>query len=75
MTLLYCLRSEGQRLFSSLPDTGDTFVSAVAVLQKHFTPKVNVVVERNVFRQRKQAPHETITKYVAVLCFKVWLYQ
>lgn len=61
------LEPEGQRLFHSLPDTGDTFASAVAALERHFTPKVNVVAERHVFRQRKQAPHETITQYVAAL--------
>lgn len=50
-TLLHCLGAEGQRTFYSLPDTGDTFDSAVAALEKHYTPKVNVVVERHAFRQ------------------------
>lgn len=66
-TLLHCLGAEGQRTFYSLPDTGDSFDSAVAALEKHYTPKVNVVVERHAFRQRRQAPHETIAQYVAVL--------
>lgn len=59
VTLLHYLGSEGQQLFYSLPDTGNIFATAVAALEKHFTPKVNVV-ERHVFRQRKQVPHETI---------------
>ncbi|XP_048842528.1 uncharacterized protein LOC125715236 isoform X3 [Brienomyrus brachyistius] len=66
-TLLHCLGTEGQRTFYSLPDTGDSFDSAVTALEKHYTPKVNVVVERHTFRQRKQAPHETIIQYAAVL--------
>uniref|UniRef100_A0A8C6V5S1 Gypsy retrotransposon integrase-like protein 1 n=1 Tax=Neogobius melanostomus TaxID=47308 RepID=A0A8C6V5S1_9GOBI len=66
-TLLHCLGTEGQRLFYSLPETGDTIASAVTALEKYFTPKVNVVVERHLFRKRKQAPHETIVQYVAAL--------
>lgn len=65
--LLYSLGFEGQRIFYSLPDTGDTFPSAVAALEKHFTPKVNVVVKRHAFRKRTQAPHKTIAQYVATL--------
>lgn len=66
-TLLHCLGAEGQRTFYSLLDTGDSFDSALAALEKHYTPKVNVVVERHAFRQRRQAPHETIAQYVAVV--------
>ncbi|CAL9696624.1 unnamed protein product [Knipowitschia caucasica] len=44
-TLLHCLGTEEQCLFYTLPETGDTMASAVTALQKHFTPKVNVVVE------------------------------
>lgn len=67
-TLLHCLSAEGQRIFYSLPDTGDTFNTAVAALEKYFTPKVNAVVERYNFRKRIQAHHETISQYVAALC-------
>uniref|UniRef100_A0A671Q3I5 Uncharacterized protein n=1 Tax=Sinocyclocheilus anshuiensis TaxID=1608454 RepID=A0A671Q3I5_9TELE len=55
-TLLHCLGREGQRIFYALPETGDTYASAISALQKHFTPKVNVVVERY-----------TIAQYVAAL--------
>lgn len=57
----------GPRTFYSLPDTGDTFDSAAAALEKHYTPKANVVVERHAYRQKRQAPHETIAQYAAVL--------
>lgn len=48
---LHCLGAEGQQTFYSLPDTGDLFDSAVAALEKHYTPRVNVVVEHHAFRQ------------------------
>ena len=66
-TLLHCLGAEGQRLFYSMPDTGDSYASAVTALKKHFTPTVNVVVERHKFRQRAQLPQESITDYVNAL--------
>lgn len=66
-TLLHCLGAEGQRNFYSLLDTGDSFDSAVAALEKHYTPKVNVAVERHAFRQQRQAPHETIAQYVTMI--------
>uniref|UniRef100_A0A672KEJ7 Retrotransposon gag domain-containing protein n=1 Tax=Sinocyclocheilus grahami TaxID=75366 RepID=A0A672KEJ7_SINGR len=66
-TLLHCLGTEGQRIFYALPETGDTYASAISALQKHFTPKVNVVVERYAFRKRAQFPHKTIAQYVAAL--------
>lgn len=66
-TLLHCLGAKGQRIFCSLPDTGDTVVTVVTYLEKYFAPKKNVIVERHAFRQRRQAPHETVAQYVAVL--------
>ncbi|XDV20064.1 hypothetical protein PO909_025446 [Leuciscus waleckii] len=67
-TLLHCLGPEGQRIFYALPETGDTYVSAVSALEKHFTPKVNVVVERYAFRKRAQFPHETIVQLWRATC-------
>lgn len=67
-TLLRCLGAEGQSVFYSLPDTGDTMATAVTALEKYFTPKVNAVVERHAFRKTKQTLHESIVQYMAVLC-------
>ncbi len=66
--MFHCLSTEGQRLFYLLLETGDNFTSAVAALEKCFKPKVNVVVERHAFRKCAQAPHETVTQYVAASC-------
>lgn len=49
--LLHFLETERQRIFYSLPNTGDTFASAVAALKQHFLLKVNVVVGRQAFRK------------------------
>ncbi|KAK6493672.1 hypothetical protein HHUSO_G25 [Huso huso] len=65
--LLHCLGTEGQRIFYTLPDTDRTYGSAVTALEKHFSPKINVVAERHKFRQRAQRPDETITQYTAAL--------
>nr|XP_055067975.1 uncharacterized protein K02A2.6-like [Misgurnus anguillicaudatus] len=65
--LLHCLGTEGQRLFYTLPDTGDTLDSAMAALQTYFNPKINVVAERHSFRKRAQAPSESVLQYVAAL--------
>ncbi|XP_026202834.1 uncharacterized protein LOC113153427 [Anabas testudineus] len=65
--LLHALGTEGQRLFYALPNTGDTYASAVEGLKQHFVPKVNVIAERHKFRQRAQRPDETVQDYLAVL--------
>uniref|UniRef100_A0A3Q0QR71 Retrotransposon gag domain-containing protein n=1 Tax=Amphilophus citrinellus TaxID=61819 RepID=A0A3Q0QR71_AMPCI len=61
------LGTEGQRLFYTLPNTGDTFAAAVTALKEHFVPKVNVVAERHKFRQRAQRPDETVNQFLASL--------
>lgn len=63
-TLLHCLGAEGQQIFYALPDTSETYDTAVAALKRQFIPKVNVVVERHTFRKRVQAAHENIQQYV-----------
>lgn len=65
--LLHCLGTEGQQIFYTLPDTGDTLDSAIAALQTHFNPKINVVAERHAFRKRTQATSESVLHYVAAL--------
>ncbi|KAJ8362815.1 hypothetical protein SKAU_G00116460 [Synaphobranchus kaupii] len=65
--LLHCLGTEGQRLFYTLPNTGDSFTAAVTALTAHFIPKVKIIVERHAFRKRAQGPQETVLQYVAAL--------
>uniref|UniRef100_A0A3B3WSA7 CCHC-type domain-containing protein n=1 Tax=Poecilia mexicana TaxID=48701 RepID=A0A3B3WSA7_9TELE len=65
--LLHALGTEGQRLFYTLPNTGDTFTTAIAALKEHFVPKVNVIAERHKFRQRAQRPDETVNQFLASL--------
>lgn len=65
--LLHALGTEGQRWFYTLPDSGNTYTTAVAALKKHFVPAVNVVAERHKFRQRTQRTDETINQFLAAL--------
>lgn len=65
--LLQCLGPEGQRIFYDLPDQGTTFDQAMAALEKHFVPKVNVIAWRHKFRHRLQRADETASQYVAAL--------
>lgn len=65
--LLHCLGTEGQRLFYTLPNQGETLEAAVDALRAHFSPRRNIVGERHAFRKRAQAPHESVLQYVAAL--------
>ncbi len=66
-TLLHCLGVEGQRIFYALPDTGETYDTAVAALKKQFMPKINVVVERHTFRKDCK-PHTKTYNSTLLLC-------
>lgn len=44
VVLLNSLRTEGQKIFNTLPNAGNNKDNAVAALKAHFTPTVNVVV-------------------------------
>ena len=65
--LLHCLGTESQRVFYTLTDVDTTYDSAVGALRAHFSPAINVVVERHKFRLRVQKRHETVAEYVGVL--------
>jgi len=65
--LLHALGTEGQRLFYTLPDTGNTYTTAVTALKRYFIPAVNVVAERHKFRQRTQRADETMNQFLAAL--------
>ncbi|KAF7653351.1 hypothetical protein LDENG_00084010, partial [Lucifuga dentata] len=45
----------------------DDVASAITVLRAHFTPTVNVLVERHAFRERVQGSQESIVQYIAAL--------
>ncbi|GAA6095241.1 uncharacterized protein LOC112144321 [Tachysurus ichikawai] len=65
--LLHCLGTEGQRIFLTLTDVGTSYKSACDALQAFYVPKVNVVAERNKFRQRAQRHGESTIQYVTAL--------
>lgn len=41
--LFHALGTEGQRLFYTSPNAGDSYASAIAALKDHFVPKVDVI--------------------------------
>ncbi|KAI4903715.1 hypothetical protein NFI96_030773, partial [Prochilodus magdalenae] len=65
--LIHCLGTEGNRIYSTLPLENDDYEGSVKALEKHFSPKLNIVAERYRFRQRAQAVGESIDHYVAAL--------
>ena len=77
--LLHCLGAEGQRVFHTLPPSstsGDStpsateqcsYSEALARLDNHFTPALNVVAERYRFRQRGQRHDESVEDYISSL--------
>ena len=48
-------------------DTETTFNDCLAALDNYFTPKVNVPLERHVFRQMEQMEGENIDQFVCRL--------
>lgn len=44
-----------------------SYVEAVSVLKKHYTPKRSLVAERYRFNQRQQAPHESVADFIVEL--------
>ncbi len=65
--LLCFIAYRGTLAFLLVAETGDSFTSAVAALEKCFKSKVNIAVERHAFKKWAQALYETITQYVAAL--------
>ncbi len=63
--LIHCLGTEGQRIFYTLTVANDGYETALTALRAFFVQKVNVVAERNKFRQRAQRFGEPIVQYVA----------
>ena len=55
---------EVQDNFAILADTGATDDEAVASLNTHFQPQVNVTFQRPVFRRECQKADETVSQFV-----------
>jgi len=69
-TLLYCIGSEGERVFTSFKlseDDGKKFDTVVERFNAYFVPKVNVIHERAQFHSRSQKHEENIEAYVRAL--------
>lgn len=65
--LIYCLCTEGQRLFYTLTVADDKYDTALKSIENFFIPQVNIVAERYRFRQRSQRPGETTDQFAAAL--------
>lgn len=64
--LLHCAGPEVQDIFLTLTDTGgdDEYDAAVTALTNYFTPKVNAVHSRHLFRSTLPKQGETVHQYV-----------
>ena len=58
---------EVQDISATLADTGATDDEAVAALNAHFQPQVNVTFQRHVFRRECQKADETISQFAVRL--------
>ena len=58
---------EVQDNFATLADTGATYDEAVAALNAHFQPQVNVTFQIPVFRSESQKVDETVLQFVVRL--------
>ena len=56
-----------QDVFATLADTGATYDEAVAALNAHFQPQVNVTFQRHVSRRECQKANETVSQFVVRL--------
>ena len=70
--LLHTAGEEVQDVFATLADTGATYDEAVAALNAHFQPQVNLTFQRTtsrrpVFRRECQEADETVPQFVVRL--------
>ncbi len=65
--LIHCLGTEGQRSYSTLLFTVNTYDESVLALITYFSLKLNVVAKRYHFRQRAQVAGVSTDHYVAAL--------
>ena len=68
--LLYLAGPEVNKIFETLPETGEEkgFALAVKKLSEYFSLKKNVLYEIHVFRQAKQNQEETLDQFYTRLC-------
>ena len=68
-TLLYCMgdRSEDIHATFDFSEKSGTFDDVFEKFDSYFTPRKNVVFERDMFHQRKQLPFETIDTFIIAL--------
>ena len=68
--LLYLAGPEVDKIFETLPETGENkdYALAVKKLSEYFAPKKNVLYEIHVFRQAKQNQEETLDQFYTRLC-------
>ena len=68
-SVLYYFTRPGRRqeLFNTFTDTGETYATALKMLDDYFAPKKNVDFETFQFQQAVQQEGETIDQYVAHL--------
>ena len=64
--LIHCLGLEGQRIFKTLGHAPD-YKTCVELLSAHFAAPKNVIMQRILFRQRKQRVGESVHQYIADL--------
>ena len=67
MLLLHTAGEEVQDVFATRADTGATYDEAVASLNAHFQPQVNVTFQRHVSRRECQKADETVSQFVVRL--------
>lgn len=65
--LIHSIGAEAQRIFYMLPVASESYADAVKALKAYFVPKLNVVAERNKFRQRSQKTGESTAEFAAAL--------
>lgn len=73
--LLHCAGLDVQDIYFTLEeqqdpsqdDTDDEYKKSLDILTKHFTPQVNTLYERHVFRNMQQNDNETVAQFVVRL--------
>ena len=67
MLLLHTAGEEVQDSFATLADTAATYDEAVAALNAHCQPQVNVTFQRHAFRPECQKADETVSQFMVRL--------